>query len=558
MSPSSASDAKDANDGHIVESDGSDELAGLIEELQRHDGGDADDAERERIKNLNRIHTSNTSEEDPLDFEEENDIAGLVDELKGAGRGDTKRNRLASEDDLLADDEGEDLAGLLDQLKNIEGEDPPKRAEKSQGPPANLVFASEDDEDDDDWYEAEDADFDEGEIDDEDVEYPGEFDPNRTAGIAGDEPAVERRRPERRSGRADGSEGAGGAGKREVTFKEDFQGTRVFVQGLPEEATWKDLKDHFKIAGEVVFASVSVDRKTGRSKQCGIVQFETPREAQAAIRDMRNHPLNGAKLYVRKDVQESRQGGGRAGKTNEGWFEDDARRKKDRLPTVWRRANDEAEDGSGENWYNLRDDELKEIESLIEKRDHQRQQRNYNMSDRLRDQLKDEFGVHLDDRQKLWWTDTEHGGVPSMVSDLKGEGRWGKQKPWRQIPTSPESDSMVDSDLVSDLLLKRDRARQRKDFETADALLQKAHEAPGGGLGLRIHDESRTWRIWTERPPPRRHETPQGYERMTPEEMCLQIVEENEPEKLDEMKSLLGKFPGREYNIFKRLRDRYR
>ena len=180
------------------------------------------------------------------------------------------------------------------------------------------------------------------------------------------------------------------------------------------------------------------------------------------------------------------------------------------------------------------------------------------MSDRLRDQLKDEFGVHLDDRQKLWWTDTEHGGVPSMVSDLKGEGRWGKQKPWRQIPTSPESDSMVDSVLVSDLLLKRDRARQRKDFETADALLQKAHEAPGGGLGLRIHDESRTWRIWTERPPPRRHETPQGYERMTPKEMCLQIVEENEPEKLDEMKSLLGKFPGREYNIFKRLRDRYR
>jgi hypothetical protein len=53
----------------------------------------------------------------------------------------------------------------------------------------------------------------------------------------------------------------------------------VFVQGLPVEATWKDLKDHFKRSlpnVEVVFASVSIDKQTGKSKQCGIVQFETP------------------------------------------------------------------------------------------------------------------------------------------------------------------------------------------------------------------------------------------------------------------------------------------
>lgn len=207
----------------------------------------------------------------------------------------------------------------------------------------------------------------------------------------------------------------------------------------------------------------------------------------------------------------------------------------------------------------MRDDELKEIESLIEKRDMQRRQKNYKMSDKLRNQLKDEFGVHLDDKLKLWWTDTKHGGVPGMVSDIKGEGRWGSLKPWRQIPTDPESDAMVDTDRVMQLLSKRDRARKRKDFRTADDLLQKAHDSPQGGLGLRIHDESRTWRIWTDRPPPRRGDdaAPTGYEKLTPEEMCIKIVEENEPDKVDEMRAMLRKFPGREWSIFKRLKGRY-
>jgi RNA recognition motif-containing protein len=56
-----------------------------------------------------------------------------------------------------------------------------------------------------------------------------------------------------------------------------------------------------------VFASVSIDKNTGKSKKCGIVQFETPSMAKVAIREMRNYPMNGATLYVREDVQESKQ-----------------------------------------------------------------------------------------------------------------------------------------------------------------------------------------------------------------------------------------------------------
>merc|ERR1712086_389770 len=136
------------------------------------------------------------------------------------------------------------------------------------------------------------------------------------------------------------------------------------------------------------------------------------------------------------------------------------------------------------------------------------------------------MGVHLDDRLKLWWTDTKHGGVPELVSDIKGEGRWGKPKPWKQIPTGDKNDAMVDSNLVMDLLLKRDGARRKKDFATADGLLARAVSSPSGGLTLRVHDESRTWRIWTERPPPRKGEIPASYEKLT-QERCLEIGKEN-------------------------------
>jgi len=434
------------------------------------------------------------------------------------------------------DEVEDDLAALVDHLKDPNaGDSTTSREQMGKGIksanrlPRNLVFAKEGDDDD----------YDDDKWDDDDDDDDDEFDPNKTVAVP------RKKRPDKRTNA--------------ITFKEDFQGTRVFVQGLPEEATWKDLKDHFKIAGDVVFASVSIDSRTGKSKQCGIVQFETPAMAQEAIREMRNNPMNGAKLFVRKDVQEShnRERGSRSSverRSNDDRLE---YKKTTAPPTGWTRANDKEEDGSGDSWYNLKDEELKEIESIIERRDKQRRQRNWKMSDQMRNQLKEDFGVHLDDNLQMWWTDTKHGGVPGLVSEIKGEGRWGKVKPWRQIPTDPENDAMVDSDRVMQLLLKRDRARRRKDFDTADDLLEKAHSSPQGGLGLRIHDESRTWRIWTERPPSRSGETPSGYEKLTPGEMCLQIVTEHEPEKVDEVKEMLRKFPGREWNIFKRLRGRY-
>lgn len=330
-----------------------------------------------------------------------------------------------------------------------------------------------------------------------------------------------------------------GDGRSNRTFRQDFRGTRIFVQGLPPQATWQDLKDHFRVAGEVVFASVSTDRVTGESKCCGVVQYETTEMAHHAIATMRNFPMDGFKLYVREDVQE-----GTEGKT----LNSPPMKKGPTPPSTWLCANEE-------NAGHLSDDERAAIRAIIKARDDARRRNKYDAADNMREELKQEFGVHVDDRLKMWWT-TVDDVVPQAIRDAKGEGSWDAPKAWRQIPTTPENDACVNPDLVNGLLTQRDISRREKDFPTADSLLVEARESPDGELYLRIHDESRTWRIWTDEPPPR-----PVHHRVDSEtsaaQQCVDLTREFAPHKLEEMETLLEKFPGREYNILKKLKQRY-
>lgn len=345
-------------------------------------------------------------------------------------------------------------------------------------------------------------------------------------------------------------------------FRDNFRGTRVFVQGIPTHASWQDLKDHFKVAGDVVFASVSIDPSTGVSKGCGVVQYESTEMAENAMKVMRDHPMDGNSLFVREDVQENkngrelgdrRGGSGGGGGTDYGYGNG-----RSTPPTKWRCADDA-------NLSLLSEDDQLTVRNLIKARDQARRRKNYETSDHIREDLKTKYSVHLDDRLKSWWVSTDNA-VPKAVSDAKGDGRWGKQNPWRQIPTTFENDASVNPDLVNGLLAQRDIARREKDFTTADMLLEEARTAPDGDLNLRIHDESRTWRIWTAEKPrlnvvshepyePRQAVSP--VQRSSPAEQCISLVTRHDPSKVNEVKKLLEKFPGREYNILKKLRQKY-
>ncbi|EGB04443.1 hypothetical protein AURANDRAFT_32583 [Aureococcus anophagefferens] len=78
---------------------------------------------------------------------------------------------------------------------------------------------------------------------------------------------------------------------------------RVFVGNLSWQTSWQDLKDHFRQCGTVVHASV-MEERPGRSKGCGIVEFESADEAALAIETLHDVELDGRPVQVREDRED--------------------------------------------------------------------------------------------------------------------------------------------------------------------------------------------------------------------------------------------------------------
>lgn len=80
-------------------------------------------------------------------------------------------------------------------------------------------------------------------------------------------------------------------------------GKRCYVGNLAWKTSWQDLKDKFRECGNVVYANVMRDEE-GRSKGWGIVEFETPEEAVAAVNALNGSELGGRKIMVREDRED--------------------------------------------------------------------------------------------------------------------------------------------------------------------------------------------------------------------------------------------------------------
>ncbi len=81
-------------------------------------------------------------------------------------------------------------------------------------------------------------------------------------------------------------------------------GRKVYVGNLSWDCKWQDLKDHMRSTGEVLHADV-LHGPDGRSKGCGLVEYQTPEEAQRAIQELNDTELMGRMIFVRED----REGG---------------------------------------------------------------------------------------------------------------------------------------------------------------------------------------------------------------------------------------------------------
>ncbi|KAF9987899.1 hypothetical protein BGZ75_010307 [Mortierella antarctica] len=104
--------------------------------------------------------------------------------------------------------------------------------------------------------------------------------------------------------RGNGSTGAG-----------SLRDRRIYVGNLSYDVKWTDLKDFMREIGAVAHADVLLG-SDGRSKGCGVVEFQRAEHAQEAIRKLNDVMLMGRPIFVREDREtEGRIGfsGGRGG-----------------------------------------------------------------------------------------------------------------------------------------------------------------------------------------------------------------------------------------------------
>jgi len=73
---------------------------------------------------------------------------------------------------------------------------------------------------------------------------------------------------------------------------------KLYVGGISYDATDADLKDFFSPAGNVVSASIIMDRMSGRSKGFGFVEMSSADEAQNAISMLDGKEMMGRSIKV--------------------------------------------------------------------------------------------------------------------------------------------------------------------------------------------------------------------------------------------------------------------
>jgi RNA recognition motif-containing protein len=90
---------------------------------------------------------------------------------------------------------------------------------------------------------------------------------------------------------------------------------KLYVGRLPYRTTEQDLADLFGQLGEVVSATVIIDRETGRSKGFGFVEMSNDQDAQNAISQLNNSTLEGRTIIVNEanERRDTRGGGGGGG-----------------------------------------------------------------------------------------------------------------------------------------------------------------------------------------------------------------------------------------------------
>ncbi|KAG0284556.1 hypothetical protein BGZ96_011083 [Linnemannia gamsii] len=90
---------------------------------------------------------------------------------------------------------------------------------------------------------------------------------------------------------------------------------RIYVGNLSYDVAWTDLKDFMREVGPVAHADVLLG-PDGRSKGCGVVEFQNAEDAKTAIRKMNDVVLRGRAVFVREDRESGERIGASGGRAH--------------------------------------------------------------------------------------------------------------------------------------------------------------------------------------------------------------------------------------------------
>ena len=85
--------------------------------------------------------------------------------------------------------------------------------------------------------------------------------------------------------------------------------TRIYVGNLPYSATEQQLTQLFSSYGDVIEASIVMDRDTGRSKGFGFLQMEDDAAARTAITELNGTMLDNRAIRVDAAAPRPERGG---------------------------------------------------------------------------------------------------------------------------------------------------------------------------------------------------------------------------------------------------------
>ncbi|XP_073135889.1 small RNA-binding protein 11, chloroplastic-like [Henckelia pumila] len=86
--------------------------------------------------------------------------------------------------------------------------------------------------------------------------------------------------------------------------------SKLFVGGLSYHTTEEGLSEAFSECGQVIEATIVMDRVSDRSKGFGFVSYASEHEAEKAITEMNGKVLNGRLIFVDYAKPRSGYGGG--------------------------------------------------------------------------------------------------------------------------------------------------------------------------------------------------------------------------------------------------------